>query len=406
MFVDGEPVGHAGDIVAHLAGMRRRRPSLPFTGPFRRQGFRLVHEQAEQLGKNTARLATRPVDPIVPIHALVQEGPQTGQVLGHAEGKADQRPVKVPHGIGGVDAGLRGPLPGLRQHVVHHGPDHPPHGLQTQHPVVYPRPVGPGRADRRTDQRYLHQVLDPEQPRLQAVVHIVIIVGNIVRQGRHLGFGGGIGAEPEVVLGAVDDDGPVGRILQLRRDRAVVLDHPFQRFPGQVQAVEARIAALQPGDDPEGLHVVIKAREVGHAALQLILPRMTEGRMAQVVRQGDGLRQISVQSQGLGKGTGNLRHFQAVGQSGSIVVAFMGHEHLGLFLEPAKGAGMDDAVPVPGKGRAGPAFRLGIRPAPALERVTGIGSPDHKRRGIRGRGVRQAVVSVRQVFRIMRKLSI
>lgn len=129
MFVDGEPVGHAGNIVADLAGMRCRRPSLPLTGPFRWQGFRLVHEQAEQLGKNTARLASGPVDPIVAVHALVQEGPQTGQVLGHAEGEADQRPVQVSHGIGGGDAGFRGPLPGLRQHVVHHGPDHPSDGL-------------------------------------------------------------------------------------------------------------------------------------------------------------------------------------------------------------------------------------------------------------------------------------
>src|SRR5665647_2402213 len=39
--------------------------------------------------------------------------------------------------------------------------------------------------------------------------------------------------------------------------RAVVLDQAFERFPGQVEAVEAGIAALQIGDDAQRLGVVV-----------------------------------------------------------------------------------------------------------------------------------------------------
>ena len=42
------------------------------------------------------------------------------------------------------------------------------------------------------------------------------------------------------------------------RQRAVVLDDTFQRFPGQVEAVKIGVAMLQRGDDAQGLRIVVE----------------------------------------------------------------------------------------------------------------------------------------------------
>ena len=74
--------------------------------------------------------------------------------------------------------------------------------------------------------------------------------------------------------------------------------------------------------------------------------------------QRDRFGQIGFQAHGGSRRTGDLRNFQRVRQAGAEVIALMGHEHLGLFLQAAKGAAMDDPVAVPGKGCTGAAIRL------------------------------------------------
>src|SRR3546814_8695367 len=56
--------------------------------------------------------------------------------------------------------------------------------------------------------------------------------------------------------------------------------------------VEARIATLQPGHDPECLDVVVEAAEALHLYLQFVFAGVAERRVAQVVAQRDGLRQV------------------------------------------------------------------------------------------------------------------
>ena len=85
------------------------------------------------------------------------------------------------------------------------------------------------------------------------------------------------------------------------RDGAVVLDDALDRLPAEVQPLELRIAVLQLGHDAEALDVVVETAVVGHLHHQLVLARMGEGRMAQVVGQGDGLGQIVVQTQRMGQ---------------------------------------------------------------------------------------------------------
>ena len=77
-----------------------------------------------------------------------------------------------------------------------------------------------------------------------------------------------------------------------------------------------------------------------------------EGRVAEVVAEGDGLDEILVEPQGPGRRAGDLRDLEGVGEAGSGVVAHVRDEDLGLVFESAKGPGMEDTVAVALKGEA------------------------------------------------------
>ena len=74
---------------------------------------------------------------------------------------------------------------------------------------------------------------------------------------------------------------------------------------------------------------------------------MSEGRMAQIMPQGDGLRQILIQAQRSGDRPGDLRHLQGMRQPGTVVISLGTQEHLRLMFHSAKGFRVQDPVPVP-----------------------------------------------------------
>ena len=130
------------------------------------------------------------------------------------------------------------------------------------------------------------------------------------------------------------------------QQRAVVFDQPLQSLPRQIEPVVVGVALLQTGDDAQRLRIMVEAAEGLHDLLQRILARMAEGRVAQIMRQRQSLRQILVEVQRAGDGAGDLADFDRVGEAGAVVVALMGHEDLRLVRQPAEGGGMDDAVAV------------------------------------------------------------
>jgi hypothetical protein len=152
--------------------------------------------------------------------------------------------------------------------------------------------------------------------------------------------------------------------------RTVVLDQPLERVEGQVEAVEGSVAALQPGDDAQALGIVVEAAIGRHQVIELALAGMAERRMAEVVGQRQGLRQVLVEAERAGDRAGDLGHLEAVGQPRAVVIALMIDEHLGLVLEAAEGGGMDDPVAVALEGRARRAFGLACsRPRLSQARV-------------------------------------
>jgi hypothetical protein len=275
----------------------------------------------------------------------------------HLRRERRHRPVQPADGIGGFRLRGRQPPASLGQQVLDHRADQGADGLVDQ-----PSPLQAGIAprqsgDHRPDQRQRFEVVEIEQPGAQSVVDIVVVVGDIVGQRGDLGLGTGERVEFEVVARVVFP-GPGRRV----GDRAVVLHHAFEGFPGQIEPVELGIAMLEMRQNPQGLVVVVEAAEALHGGVERVFARMSEGGVAEVVGQGQGLGQVLVQPQGAADGAGDLRHFEAVGQPCAVIVALVVHEYLRLVLQAPEGGGVDDAVPVALERGAHAALRLGVQP--------------------------------------------
>src|SRR6185503_14620212 len=98
--------------------------------------------------------------------------------------------------------------------------------------------------------------------------------------------------------------------------------------------------------DAEALPVVLEAPVSFHELVQGFLPLVAEGRMAEVVGQRDGLREILVQLEGAGNIAGDRRDFHRVREAGPEVIAGAVEEHLRLVFEAPKRPRVDDAVTV------------------------------------------------------------
>ena len=267
------------------------------------------------------------------------------------------------HGLHVPWLGLLQALPARIDHVLHHGSDHAADGLVNETPLVATRMVSGRVIENRAHERDVPHVGDGEEAGAQPVVHVVVVVGDIVRQRRDLGLWAGMGVEFQVVPGRIRLDVAGYRI---RREWAIVLRHPFQGLPGQVQAVEAVIAVLQGRQDAHGLGVVVEAAVGRHRLIERRLPGVAEGRMPEIVGQRKRLGEVFVHTEDAADRARDLRDLQAVGQPGAVVIPLVIDEDLGLVLQTPKRRAVDDPVAVALKGRPGAAFRLRIEAPAAL----------------------------------------
>ena len=83
-----------------------------------------------------------------------------------------------------------------------------------------------------------------------------------------------------------------------------------------------------------------------HAGGQRALAGVAEGRVAQIMRERDGLGEVFVEREGTGEGAGDLPHLDRVRQAGSKVIPVEGHEDLAFVGEPAEGGRMEHPVAV------------------------------------------------------------
>ena len=154
--------------------------------------------------------------------------------------------------------------------------------------------------------------------------------------------------------------------------RGVMFDEALAGFPCEIEAVDGGIFLLQFLNDAEALAIVLEAAVIAHEPVQDGLARMAEGRMAQVVRQGDGLGQVLVQAQRAGDHPRQGNGLQGVRQAGAVVVPLVVDEYLGLVLQASEGAGVDNPVPVALEGRPERVLFLGVFSPPGFTRAGGV----------------------------------
>ncbi len=95
--------------------------------------------------------------------------------------------------------------------------------------------------------------------------------------------------------------------------------------------------------------------------------------MAKVVRQGDGLGQVLVESEAARDGAADLGDFEGVRQACAVVVVGLGDEYLRFVHEPTEGGRVDDAVAVALIEGAKGVLLLGVTTSAALARAHGVG---------------------------------
>ena len=127
----------------------------------------------------------------------------------------------------------------------------------------------------------------------------------------------------------------------------VMFGQTFAHFPGQIQAGKFGIFLFQLLDDTEAVVVVFEAAmAASSSAFEHRFAFVAKGRMAEVVRQGDGFGEIVIQPQGAGDVARDGGHFDGVREPRAQMVAGAVEENLRLVFQPAKGARMDDAIAV------------------------------------------------------------
>ncbi len=118
-------------------------------------------------------------------------------------------------------------------------------------------------------------------------------------------------------------------------------------FPGQIQTRKAGVFLFELFDNAQALAVVLETAVAFHQPVQRRLTPVAKRRMAEIMGERDGLRQVLVQLQRAGDVPGNRRDLNRMRQARAQVIARAVQENLGLVFEPAEGARVDDTVTIP-----------------------------------------------------------
>ena len=162
------------------------------------------------------------------------------------------------------------------------------------------------------------------------------------------------------------------RLRSFRLQRTGMPENSAADFSRQIQAVTSVFQTIH---HPETLLIV--AEPFRQEIVEGSLADMTERRMAQIVPQSDGFRQILVQAQSAGDGAGDLGNLQRMRQPGAVMISLGRKKNLRFKFQAAEGFAMNNPVPVPLKIRPDLAGGYGTFPPGALRRMGCIGSQQH-----------------------------
>ena len=160
---------------------------------------------------------------------------------------------------------------------------------------------------------------------------------------------------------------------------ARMFDDAFADFKRQIEAGKIQVALLELLDDPQRLQIVIEAVAVrAQQFIELSLSRVAEGRVPNVVHQGQGFGEIGVELQRSSDGARDLRDFQCVREAVAEMVGIPRGEDLRFRFEAAERPRMNHAIAVARVVVAVRVRRLGITPAARFPRIHRIRGKRHE----------------------------
>ena len=130
--------------------------------------------------------------------------------------------------------------------------------------------------------------------------------------------------------------------------RVFVLKEGKEYNQGVAYLDDGTMVVVENGHDYIGEYKeVVVTKVLQTAAGRMIFARVTEGGVAEVVPEADGLGQDFVEAQRLRDRARDLRHLQHVCEPGPVVISFRRQKDLCLVLQPPECLAVDDAVAVP-----------------------------------------------------------
>jgi len=197
----------------------------------------------------------------------------------------------------------------------------------------------------------LTDVADVEETGLDTVVKIGGEIGDFVGEVDELGL-----QRRTLIEEVFGELGMLGDAVV-----AGVLDDSLANAEGEIEAAMGGVALLEVLDDAEGMQIVVEGSTVAaEASVESALACVSEGRVSDVMDEGEGFGEVFVQTEGGGSGAGDLGDLDGVGEAAAKVVRGSAGEDLGFAGEPTEGASLNDALPIPLDGRAGGTIGRGI----------------------------------------------
>ena len=121
----------------------------------------------------------------------------------------------------------------------------------------------------------------------------------------------------------------------------LMVEDSVSYFPGQVQPPAFLFQLLH---DPYTLFMV--SESFTEHLIECPFSGMTKRCVSKIMSQCNGFGQIFIESEGPGNGSRCLRHFQRMGQSGTVMVSLWSKKYLCLVLQSPKGFTMQNPIPV------------------------------------------------------------
>ncbi|PHJ94047.1 hypothetical protein VF09_37190 [Nostoc linckia z9] len=373
-------VGHAGQIVADMAGLLAVVEARDVVDPeVALHQLRVGHIGIEEVCDDLGGSGTDAHDIGVAIDAAEQQLLDRLIGLGHLVREGGDRHRGRSDILDTLWLDLLQPVLRDANHILHHARDLPAHDLVGE-PVSIEMGITVAHLLHQPgEEGHVFQHLEGEIARAQAVINVMGVVSDVIGNGRDLGFQAGKARQFQVMdLAIVEDrlrNGSTCPLPALGFQRSIMLHKTFERLPGQVQSVEIGITPFELGHDTQRLGIVVEAAIGREHLVQRIFTRMAKRRVAEVVHQRHAFREILVELQSTRQRAGNLRHLDRVCQTGTIVVTIRADEDLGLVLEASKGGGVNDAVAVALEFGTRQAAALGKEAAAALPGIGGENRP-------------------------------